>query len=179
MTRAEKSTAITELKEKFGNSSFFYLTDSSTLTVEQINKLRGLCHEKGVEMRVIKNTLAIKALEEAPEEKGYADLYQALKGPTAVMFTETANVPAKIIEEFRGGDGERPILKAAYIDTAVFIGDDQLKSLSQLKSKEDLVGEIISLLQSPAKNVISALKSGGSTLSGLLKALEERGDSAE
>ncbi len=175
MTRAEKTTAIAELKEKFSNNSFFYLTDASTMTVEQVTKFRGLCFEKGVEMKVVKNTLAKKALEDSSEEKGYAPLYDALKGPTAIMFTETANVPAKIIEEFRKGS-DRPILKAAYIDTAVYIGDDQLKSLAQLKSKEDLIGEVITLLQSPAKNVISALQSGGSTLSGLLKALEERGE---
>ena len=175
MTRAEKTTAIAELKEKFGNNSFFYLTDSSTLTVEQVNKLRGLCYEKGVEMKVVKNTLAIKALEDAPEEKGYAQLYDALKGPTAIMFTETANAPAKIIEEFRKGH-ERPILKAAYIDTSVFIGDDQVEALAALKSKEELIGEIIGLLQSPAKTVISSLKSGGSTIMGLMKALEDRAE---
>ena len=175
MTRAEKTTAIAELKEKFSNSSFFYLTDSSTLTVEQVNKLRGLCFEKGVEMKVVKNTLAIKAMEDAPEEKGYAELYEALKGPTAIMFTDTANVPAKLIEEFRK-TSERPLIKAAYIDTAVYIGDEHLKNLTQLKSKEDLIGEIIALLQSPAKNVISALNSGGSTIAGLLKTLEERAE---
>ena len=175
MTRAEKSTAIAELKEKFSNSAFFYLTDSSTLTVEQVNNLRRLCFEKGVEMKVVKNTLAVKALEDAAEEKGYTELYQALKGPTAIMFTEVANVPAKVIEEFRK-ESDRPILKAAYIDTAVYIGDDQLEALTQLKSKEDLIGEIIGLLQSPAKNVISALKSGGSTIAGLLKTLEERAE---
>lgn len=175
MTRAEKTTAIAELKEKFSNNSFFYLTDSSTLTVEQVNKLRGLCYEKGVEMKVVKNTLAIKALEDAPEEKGYAELYESLKGPTAIMFTETANVPAKIIEEFRK-DSERPILKAAYIDTSVYVGDDQIKTLAALKSREELIGEIIGLLQSPAKNLISSLQSGGSTIMGLLKSLEERAE---
>lgn len=175
MTRAEKTTAIAELKEKFSNNSFFYLTDSSTLTVEQVNNLRRLCFEKGVEMKVVKNTLAIKALEDAPEEKGYAGLYDSLKGPTAIMFTETANVPAKIIEEFRK-DHERPVLKAAYIDTSVYVGDDQVKALAALKSKEELIGEIITLLQSPAKNVISSLQSGGSTIMGLLKALEERAE---
>ncbi len=174
MTKADKTTAIAELKEKFSNSSFFYLTDSSTLTVEEINKFRGMCYEKGIEMKVVKNTLAIKALQDAPEEKGYADLYEALKGPTAILFTETANAPARVLKEYRGKDGERPILKAAYIDTSVYVGDDQIKALSSLKSKEELIGEIIGLLQSPAKNVISALKSGGSTIAGLLKALEER-----
>lgn len=175
MTRAEKAATIEELKGKFEGSSFFYVTDSSTLTVEQVNKLRGLCFEKGVEMRVVKNTLVRKALEAAPAEKNYAELYDSLKGPTALMFTDTAKYPATIIKEFRGED-ERPLVKAAYIDTAVYIGDDKLTELSKLKSKEELVGEIIGLLQSPAKNVISALKSGGSTLSGLLKALEERGE---
>ena len=175
MTRAEKTTAIAELKEKFSNNSFFYLTDSSTLTVEQVNNLRRLCFEKGVEMKVVKNTLAIKALQDAPEEKGYEQLYDSLKGPTAIMFTETANVPAKIIEEFRK-EHKRPVLKAAYIDTSVFIGDDQVKALAALKSKEELIGEIIGLLQSPAKTVISSLKSGGSTIMGLLKALEERAE---
>ena len=175
MTRAEKTTAIAELKEKFSNNSFFYLTDSSTLTVEKVNQLRRLCFEKGVEMKVVKNTLAIKALQDAPEEKGYAGLYDSLKGPTAIMFTETANVPAKIIKEFRGDD-ERPILKAAYIDTSVYVGDDQIKTLAALKSKEELIGEIITLLQSPAKNVISSLQSGGSTIMGLLKALEDRAE---
>lgn len=173
MTKAEKMTAIAELKEKFSNNSFFYLTDSSTLTVEQVNNLRRLCFEKGVEMKVVKNALAKKALQDAPEEKGYSKLFDALKGPTAVLFTETANAPAKIIEQFRK-EHEKPVLKAAYIDTSVFIGDDQVKILIALKSKEELIGEIIGLLQSPAKNVISSLKSGGSTIMGLLKALEER-----
>lgn len=173
MTKDEKTVVIEELKEKFDNSSFFYLTDSSTLTVVEINELRGLFYEKGIEMRVIKNTLAKKALVSLPEEKGFSDLYDSLKGPTAVLFTDTANAPARIIKEFRKTH-ERPLIKAAYIDTAVFIGDEQLETLSKLKSKEELVGEIIGLLQSPAKNVISALKSGGNTLSGLLKTLGDR-----
>lgn len=175
MTRAEKTAMIEELKEKFSSNDFFYITDSSTLTVEKVNQLRGLCFEKGIEMKVVKNTLAQKALEAASEEKGYAPLYEALKGPTAIMFTDVANAPARLIKDFRKDD-ERPLIKAAYIDTAVYLGDDQIKALSQLKSKEELIGEVITLLQSPAKNVISALKSGGSTLSGLLKALEERGE---
>jgi large subunit ribosomal protein L10 len=175
MTRAEKGEQIAELKEKFSNSSFFYLTDSSTLTVEQINELRGKLYEQNIEMRVVKNTLAQKALEAADAEKGYAGLFEALKGPTAVLFTEVANSPARVIEEFRK-TAERPLLKAAYIDSSIYLGDDQLKALAALKSKEELVGEIISLLQSPAKNVISALKSSGSSISGLLKTLEERGE---
>ena len=175
MTRAEKNNAIEELKEKFSNNEFFYLTDSSTLTVEQVSKFRRLCFEQGVEMKVVKNTLAIKALESAPAEKGYDGLMDSLKGPTAILFTETANVPARIIKEFRKSN-EKPVLKAAYIDTAVYTGDDQIDALSKLKSKEELVGEIITLLQSPAKNVISSLQSGGQTIMNLLKTLEERGE---
>ncbi len=173
MTKAEKTAEIAVLQEKFSDSQFFYLTDSSTLTVGQINKFRRLCFEKNVEMRVVKNSLIRKALEAAPASKGYEGLYETLKGHTAVLFTSNAKEPANIITEFRK-DGSKPALKAAYIDTAIFIGDDQLETLIKLKSKEDLVGEIIGLLQSPAKNVISALKSGGSTIAGLLKTLEER-----
>lgn len=175
MTKAEKTATIEALKEKFANVSYFYLTDASTMTVEQVNKFRRLCFEKGIEMKVIKNTLAKKALESLPEDKNYADLFDSLHGPTAVLFTETANVPAKVLKSFRQGS-EKPVLKAAYIDTAVFVGDDQLDALTNLKSKEDLIGDIIAILQSPAKNVVSALQSGGQTLVGLLKALEERGE---
>jgi len=174
MTRSEKEAVVEELKEKFDNSTSFYVTDSSTLTVAEVNNLRGQCFEKGVELRVVKNTLVKKALEALPEDKNYAELYDTLKGPTALMFCETANVPAKLIEAFRK-DHEKPVLKAAYIDASVYVGDDQVKSLAALKSKEELVGDIIGLLQSPAKNVISALKSGGSTIAGILKTLEERG----
>lgn len=173
MTRTEKSNQIAELKDKLSNSNFFYLTDSSTLTVEQINELRGKFFEKGIEMRVVKNTLAKKAMEQASEDGAYEGLYDSLKGPTAILFSDVANAPAKVIKEFRG-DGERPILKAAFIESSIYIGDDQLKALASLKSKEELIGEIITLLQSPAKNVISSLKSGGNTLSGLLKALGDR-----
>lgn len=173
MTKAEKTAAIEALKEKFSNHDFFYLTDSSTLTVEQVNKLRGLCYEKGIEMQVVKNTLARKALEALDAEKGFDRLYDVLKGPTALMFTTVANDPAKVIKEFRK-NGEKPVLKAAYIDQDVFLGDDQIDALVSLKSKEDLLGEVITLLQSPAKNVLGALQSGGHTIAGLVKALEER-----
>lgn len=174
MTRKDKTKVIAELQELFGKSDFFYLTDFSGLTVEESNNLRRLCFDKGVEMRVVKNTLAIKALETNTEDRDYSKLYSVLVGPTALMFTETANIPARIIKEFRKTN-EKPLVKAAYIDTDVYIGDDQLEALASLKSKDELVGEIIGLLQSPAKNVISALNSAGNNLSGLLKAIEERG----
>ncbi len=174
MTRSEKNTAIADLKEKFSNSSFFYLTDASTMTVEETSQLRRLLFNQGIEMRVVKNTLAKKALQSIEGDNNYDGLFESLKGPTAVLFTEVANSPARVIKEYRGEKGERPVLKAAYIDSSIYVGDDQLKALSSLKSKEELIGEIIGLLQSPAKNVISALKSGGSTIAGLLKTLEER-----
>jgi large subunit ribosomal protein L10 len=173
MTRSEKATEIEALKDKFAENDFFYVTDSSTLTVEQVNNLRGLCFEMGIEMRVVKNTLAVKALEQAEEEKGYGPIIGQLKGPTAIMFTETSNAPAKVIQKFRK-DFDKPVLKAAYIDTDVYIGDDELETLVHLKSKEELIGEVIGLLQSPMSNLLSALQSGGNTLSGLLKALEDR-----
>ena len=175
MTRAEKTATIEALKDKLSGIEFFYLADSSTLTVEQVNKFRRLCFEKGIEMKVVKNTLIQKALESAPEERNFSGLYEALKGPTAILISDKANAPAKLIKEFRENN-EKPTLKAAYIDTDVFLGDEKLDELAKLKSKEDLVAEVIALLQSPAKNVISALQSGGQTLVGILKTLEERGE---
>jgi large subunit ribosomal protein L10 len=173
MTREEKTAVIEELKQKIEQSPFFYITDSSTLNVDKINQLRRICFEKGVEIRVVKNTLARKAMESLSAERNYAQLFEALSGPTTILFAETANLPAKLIEGFRK-KYDRPIVKAAYIDSDVFIGDENLEMLANLKSKEQLLGELIGLLQSPAKNVIGALKSGGSTIAGLVKALEER-----
>jgi large subunit ribosomal protein L10 len=172
MTRAEKQKAIKVLKKKFKNNSFFYLTDSSALSVAEVNDLRSRCYEKGVELKVVKNTLAIKAMQALSADRGYDKLYDALKGPTAIMFSEGASIPAKIIKEFRK-DHEKPVLKAAYIDSDVFYGDDQVDTLSALKSKEEILGEIIGLLESPIQSVISALD-GGSTIASLLTALEER-----
>ncbi len=173
MTRSEKEKAVKRLKKKFKDNNFFYLTDSSELTVAQVNDLRGKCFEKGVELKVVKNTLAIKAMQALSVDRGFDKLYEALKGPTAIMFTESASIPAKIIKEFRKTN-EKPILKAAYIDTDVFIGDEHVDSLASLKSKEELIGEIIGLLESPIKSVVGALDSGGATITGLLSALEER-----
>jgi large subunit ribosomal protein L10 len=175
MTRSEKTQVIEDLKVKFSESQYFYFADSSTLTVEQVNKLRRTCFEKGIEVKVVKNTLAQKAMEATGDmAAGFEGLYDVLAGPTTVFFADTGNAPAKVIKEFRKSF-EKPVLKAAYIDSDIFIGDDQLDILSTLKSKDELVGEIIGLLQSPAKNVISALKSSGGTIAGILKTLEERG----
>ena len=173
MNKVERTQNISELAEKFSSASVLYLTDSSTLSVEQVNKFRRICFEKGVEFKVVKNKLAKKAMGESPSEKGFDALYDALKGPTAIMFAENGNLPAKIILEFRK-EFDRPLLKAAYVDTAIYYGDDKLEALKNIKSKEELVGDIIALLQSPVKRVLGSLQSGGNTIMGLLKALEER-----
>lgn len=172
MTREEKNILIDELKVKFENHQYFYITDASGLTVEQVNKLRGLLYTKGIEMKVVKNTLAKKALEQADSEL-YTGLYESLVGPTAILFSEASNAPAKAIKEFRASS-EKPILKAAYIDSDVYVGDHMIDVLATLKSKEELVAEVIALLQSPAKNVISALNSGKTTIGGLIKTLQDR-----
>lgn len=175
MTKAEKTQFIETLAAKLKDAEYFYVTDSSALTVEQVNNLRRQLFEKGIEMKVVKNTLMRKALDTLPEEKNVAGLYETLTGPTSILFTEVANAPAKILKEFRKTH-DKPVLKAAYIDSDVFLGDDQIGPLAELKSKEDLLGEVIGLLQSPAKNVLSALQSGSQTIAGLIKALEERGE---
>ncbi len=175
MNKDQKTAAIAELQEKLDNTKFFYIADASTLTVEKTNELRAMCFEKDVQMQVVKNTLVKKALQALPEDRNYSELYDLLKGPTALFYSEVSSAPAKIIKEFRKGS-DRPILKGAYIESSVYVGDDQIEALSKLKSKEDLLGELIGLLQSPVKNVIGSLQSGGHTLSGLLKSLEERAE---
>ncbi len=174
MTKAEKSTTIELLKDKIGNSQYFYVTDSSTLTVEKINDFRRECFNKDIEVSVVKNTLVKKALE-ALDNDNYTPLYDILKGPTTLLFTDKASEAAKVLAEFRKTN-DRPVLKGAYIDSDVFIGDDQIDVLKKIKSKEDLIGDIVLLLQSPIKNVIGSIQSGGNTITGLLKALEERGE---
>lgn len=171
MDKATKKVAIAELTERFSKATNFYLADASNLNVEQINKLRRICFKQGVEFKVAKNTLIRKALESIGTS--YDGLFDALHGPTSVMFSETGSIPAKVIKEFRKA-GDKPVLKAAYIDSAIYLGDNSLDELSKLKTKHELVGEIIGLLQSPAKNVIGALQSGGQKLSGILKTLEDR-----
>ena len=135
MNKTDKAAAIEQLKERFENNEFFYVTDASTLSAEKTTELRGKFFEKGISMQVVKNTLVRKALEQLPEEGNYKAVFDALKGPTAVLFTKVANATAKVIKEFRGADGERPILKAAYIASAIYSGDDQLSALANLKSR--------------------------------------------
>jgi large subunit ribosomal protein L10 len=174
MTKQEKNEVIDVLKEKFEQYNNFYITNTESLTVEQVNKLRGICFNKKVEMKVAKNTLIKKALESINNDR-FSNVYDSLNGVTALLFSENPKEPALIISNFRkeGGEMQKPELKAAFIDGDVYAGDNQLKALTTLKSKNDLIGEIIGLLQSPAKNVISALNAGNK-LAGLVKALEER-----
>ena len=176
MTREEKRHIVEELSTKLKENQTFYIADASGLTVAQINAFRQMCFDKGVEYKVYKNTLVKKALEsiDAADENAFDE---ALKGFSGIMFAgEAANVPAKIIKEYRdkGNSESHPILKAASIDFDLYLGDDKLVELSKLKSKTELIGEVIGLLQSPVNNVVSGLLSGKSTLSGLVKALQER-----
>lgn len=172
MTKTDKNQEIAELKEKFSNTQYFYICDSSTLSVEKINNFRRLCFKNGIEYRVAKNTLIRKALEQVGGN--YDELYPALNGPTGVMFSTESSTPAKVLKQFREKN-EKPVLKGAYIDSDIFIGDNQIAMLAKLRSKNELIGEIISLLQSPASNVISALQAGGGqTIAGLVKTLENR-----
>lgn len=173
MDKKEKDLMIADLAETLNGSNVVYLADVSELDAEKTSRLRRMCHTKQVSLRVVKNTLLRKAMDRV-EGKNYEDLYGVLKGNTSIMIAEAGNAPAKLIKEFRKKDEERPLLKGAYVEEAIYIGDDQLEALVGLKSKEELIGEIISLLQSPATNVVSALQSGGNTLSGLVKALSER-----
>jgi large subunit ribosomal protein L10 len=172
MKKEEKAVIIGELAELLNKYPNVYITDTSALTVAKTNQLRRLCFDKGIKMLVAKNSLIQKAMEQNNAE-AYGGIFEALKGTSALMFSETGNVPAKVIKEFRRKN-DKPLLKGAYIDTAVFLGDNQLDTLVSLKSRNELVGEIIGLLQSPAKNVISALKSSGGKLAGILKTLSER-----
>lgn len=161
--------ALTEQMNEFGN---FYITDTSDLTVAKINDIRRKCFESDITMKVAKNSLIKKAMEAAGGD--YTPIFDVLKGSSSILFSKSATAPAKLIKQLRKA-GDKPVLKAAYIDSAIFIGDNQIDTLIKLKSKEQLIGEIIGLLQSPAKNVVSALQSGGTIIAGVVKTLQERG----
>ena len=174
MTKEQKNEVIDVLKDKFSQYNNFYVANTESLTVEQITKLRRICFSKQVEMKVAKNTLIKKALESIDTAR-FSGVFDSLHGVTALLFSENPKAPAMIISTFRkeSKEGDKPVLKAAFIDGDVFVGDNQLATLKDLKSKQDLIGEIIGLLQSPAKNVISGLNAGAK-LAGLIKALEDR-----
>ena len=171
MTREEKSQVIEELTAELANNANIYLADISGLNADTTSNLRRACFKANVKLAVVKNTLLEKAMEAS--ERDFGNLPSVLKGNTSVMYSETGNVPAKLIKTFRK-KSDKPLLKGAFIEEAVYIGDDQLDMLVDIKSKEELLGEIIGLLQSPAKNVVSALKSSGGTLAGIIKTLSEK-----
>ncbi|MBS4060114.1 MAG: 50S ribosomal protein L10 [Bacteroidetes bacterium] len=171
MRKEDKNTIIQAISKQLSVNSNFYLTDISGLNAENTAKLRRLCFSRDIKLLVVKNTLLQKAMENS--DKDMSELYDALKGATSVMFSETGNAPAKLIKEFRK-TSNRPILKAAFIEDASYLGDDQLEFLMNVKSKFDLIADLIALLQSPAKNVVGALQSGGQKLTGILKTLSEK-----
>jgi len=171
MNKEEKNITIGELKEKFAANPNFYIADTSNLTVAKINAIRRKCFEQGIEFKVAKNSLIKKALEASKGD--YSPLYEILKGSSSLMFAEKPTTPAKLIKELRKTN-EKPILKGACIDQSFFIGDHELDTLLKLKTKEQLIGEVIGLLQSPIKRVVSQLQSGGSILAGVVKTLQER-----
>jgi large subunit ribosomal protein L10 len=171
MKREDKANIIDNLTQKLKEASHFYLTDISDLDAEDSSNLRRKCFEQEIELVVVKNKLLKLAMEQA--ETDYSEMFDVLKGATSIMFTETGNVPGKLIKEIRKSS-EKPIVKAAYVEETVYIGDDQLDALATIKSKNELIADVISLLQSPAKNVISSLQSGGQTLTGVLQTLSEK-----
>lgn len=171
MTREQKAQEIQVLREELSSAKNLYLTDIAGLDAVQTSALRRACFKANIKLSVVKNTLLAKAMEAS--EKDFGDLKGILKGNTSLMFSEAGNAPAKLIKDFRK-KSDKPLLKGAYIEEAIYIGDDQIAVLESIKSKEELIGDVITLLQSPAKNVISALQSGGSNLSGILKTLSER-----
>ena len=171
MRKEEKRDVVLSLKEQIEDYGNFYITDTADLNVAKINDVRRKCFDSDIKMQVAKNTLIQKAMEAA--EGDFSELYAVLKSSSSIMFSRSGSAPAKLIKQLRK-DGAKPVIKAAYIDSAVFIGD-QVDTLASLKSKEELVGEIIGLLQSPAKNVISGLQSGGNKIAGIVKTLQERG----
>jgi large subunit ribosomal protein L10 len=179
MTREEKQAIVDELSEKFATNNFFYITDAAGLSVAAINRFRRLCFTEGMEYKVYKNTLIRKALDTL--ESNTAGLDVALKGQSGILFTnEAGNAPARLLKRFYKAEAygknvtPKPALKGAYIDTDLFVGVENLETLSNIKSKNELIGEIIGLLQSPAKNVVSALQSSGGKLAGILKTLSEK-----
>ncbi|HAN18694.1 MAG: 50S ribosomal protein L10 [Bacteroidetes bacterium GWC2_33_15] len=171
MKREEKDIIVNNLVDQLKNATHFYLADASELNAESTSLLRRKCFENNIQMLVVKNTLLKRALQKTDYQ--VEELYPVLEGPTAIMFTETGNAPAKLIKEFRK-KFPKPILKGAYVEESVYVGDDQLEALVNVKSKEELLGELIGLLQSPIKTVISQLKTGNNILAGVLETLSDK-----
>jgi large subunit ribosomal protein L10 len=173
MKKEEKNQVVEALADQLKTNNNFYIADISDLNAEDTSALRRLCFKREVTLTVVKNTLLKKAMEQT--DKDLEALYEILKGPTSIMFAEAGNAPAKLIKEFRK-TSERPILKGAYIEEMTYIGDEQLDFLVAIKSKNELIGDIVGLLQSPVSNVMSALQSGGNILSGVVKTLSEKSE---
>jgi len=171
MTREEKSQVIEDLTAQLAETNTIYLADISGLDALTTSNLRRACFKANVSLSVVKNTLLSKAMEAS--DKDFGELQDVLKGNTSMLIAEAANAPAKVIKEFRK-KSDKPILKGAFVEEAIYVGDDQIDALVNIKSREELIGDIITLLQSPAKNVISGLQSGGNKLSGILKTLSEK-----
>ena len=171
MTREEKKVAIEDLKDALGKMKNLYLADIAGLDAIQTSNLRQACFNENIKLQITKNTLLSKAMEAS--DHNFGELTNILKGNTSLMFSESGNAPAKVIKNFRK-KSDKPILKGAFIEEAIYLGDDQLDKLVAIKSKDELIGEIITLLYSPTKNVISSLQSGGGKLTGILKSLSER-----
>ena len=171
MTKEEKKAAIEDLKDALGKMKNLYLADIAGLDATQTSNLRQACFNENIKLQIVKNTLLSKAMEAS--DHNFGELTNILKGNTSLMFSESGNAPAKVIKNFRK-KSDKPILKGAFIEEAIYLGDDQLDKLVAIKSKDELIGEIITLLKSPTKKIITSLQSGGGKLSGILKSLSER-----
>jgi len=173
MRREEKNAIIDNLEEQINKYNHFYLADISELNASDTSNLRRRCFEKEIELVMVKNTLLKKALERF--EGTFDELYNSLTDSTSIMFCDTGNIPAKLIKDFRKGN-EKPILKAAFVEESVYLGDEMLEVLSKLKSKDELIGDVLMLLKSPMNNLLSAMQSGGNKVTGVLKTLAEKGE---
>ena len=171
MKQEQKAQIIEAIAEDLANYPNVYVTDISGFTVEMVNQLRRQCFKREIKLKVVKNTLLKRAMDQSAAD--YSEIDPVLEGSTAIMLSTVGNAPAKLIKDFRAKN-KKPIVKAAFIESASYIGDDQLENLCNIKSREELIGDIVGLLQSPAKNVISALQSGGGKLAGIVKTLSER-----
>ena len=171
MKREDKNTIIENLKKQINESNHFYLADISELNASDTSSLRRKCFEKDIKLIVVKNTLLKRALENS--EGDFGDLYAVCKDSTSIMFSDTGNIPAKLIKEFRK-EHHKPVLKAAYVEESIYVGDQYLDALTEIKSKEELLGDLILLLQSPMRNILSALQSGSNVLTGVLRTLSDK-----
>jgi large subunit ribosomal protein L10 len=172
MKREEKQVMIDDLSKRLDENNIIYIADISSLDAVATSSLRRQCFAKNIKLSVVKNTLLKKAMENV-QGKDFTELYDILPGPTAIMLSDTGNLPAKLIKDFRK-KSDKPVLKGAFVEESIYIGDDQLNLLADIKSKDELIGEVIGLLQSPAKNVISALTSSKGKIAGLVKTLSEK-----